>query len=166
MSSNVHPNHATSFLALCAPAIWSGKGQCNSVPAPNEYISSSPSSPPLQNSTSFTTDTTEVVLLTSSRLALKFSCLPIYCGPPAPTPHTSQFSFFSFSNASLPLTFANYFARLLFLIAKLFLHTCLGKTYIILQEELLTGNIRCNKLDKATSNANAPFNKNMGLNTS
>ena len=31
MSSNVHPNCATSFLALFAPAIWPGKGQCNSV---------------------------------------------------------------------------------------------------------------------------------------
>ena len=77
MSSNVHPNCATSFLALCPPAIWSEKGQCNSVPAPNEYISSSPSSPPLQNSTSFTTDAPKVVLLTSSRLALKFFCFRI-----------------------------------------------------------------------------------------
>ena len=86
MSSNVLPNCATSFLALCAPAIWSGKGQCNSAPAANECISSSPSSFALQNSTSFTTDTPKVVFLTSSRLALKFSCLPMFCCPPASTP--------------------------------------------------------------------------------
>ena len=118
MSRNVHPNCATSFLALCASAIWSGKGQYNSVAAANEYISSLPSSPPLQNSTSFTTDTPKVVLLTSSRLALKFSCLPIFCG----LQHLHlrcgpQFSLPLFSNASLLLTVANYFARLLFLIS-------------------------------------------------
>ena len=81
MSSNVYPNCATSFLALCAPAIWSGKGQCNSVSGTNEYILSSTSSPFLQNSTSFTADTSKVVFLTTSRLALKFSCLPIFLRP-------------------------------------------------------------------------------------